>query len=194
MLRLGGDGSQFDHKVRPVLGDPCLVGKSLEGLAAAGWGDSNSTSLSCVVRGQEALGLATCGYDQRVVTASVRCCPWFALRLRTQHGPRPVADASGAPVLRRQGQRVHGGANGEMTMSPMWLRRFPTRPELNRVPADHCWQERKARQVAPRASTSSGRSKRVVVIYGGRTQSEGGCLPLSARVLPCSPVGRGFAA
>jgi hypothetical protein len=53
--------------------------------------------------------MAACRFDERSVTALVRRCPWFAHRLRTQHGPRgpvpsrPVADASGAPVLRGQG-------------------------------------------------------------------------------------------
>jgi hypothetical protein len=42
MLRPVGDGSQLDRRVRPILGEPLLAGKSPEGLAAAGWGDSNS--------------------------------------------------------------------------------------------------------------------------------------------------------
>jgi hypothetical protein len=41
----GGDGSQLDRWVRPVLGELLLLGRSPEGLAAAGWGDSNSGPL-----------------------------------------------------------------------------------------------------------------------------------------------------
>ena len=51
--------------------------------------------------------MVACRFDQRWVTPLIHHCRWFAHRLRTQHGPRvrsrPVADASGAPVLRDQG-------------------------------------------------------------------------------------------
>jgi hypothetical protein len=59
MLAPGRDGSQLDRMVRPVLGEPLLVGKSPERLAAAGWGDSNSTAFAYSIRGQEAVGVAT---------------------------------------------------------------------------------------------------------------------------------------
>jgi hypothetical protein len=46
--------------------------------------------------------MAACRFDQRWVTALVHRCPWFAHRLRTQHGPRgPVP--SGRGRLRRSG-------------------------------------------------------------------------------------------
>jgi hypothetical protein len=44
LLRTLRDGFQLDRRVRPVLGDHRLAGKSPQGLAAAGWGDSNSSS------------------------------------------------------------------------------------------------------------------------------------------------------
>jgi hypothetical protein len=95
-----------------------LIGEALPGaplpreqehgvLAAAGWGDSNSTAPVSSVRGQGAIGLATWGFTEPPVTARARCCPRFAVRLRTQRGPREfrsrlVAAACGAPVLRDQ--------------------------------------------------------------------------------------------
>jgi hypothetical protein len=70
--------------------------------AGSGWGDSNSTSPISSTRGQRAIGMATCRFDERSVTALVHRCPWFAHRLRTQHGPRgPVP--SGRGRLRRSG-------------------------------------------------------------------------------------------
>jgi hypothetical protein len=36
-LARGGDGSQLARRVRPVLGDRCLVGKSPEGSRQPGW-------------------------------------------------------------------------------------------------------------------------------------------------------------
>jgi len=66
----------------------------------------------------------TYGSDYRSVTASARCCPWLARRLRTQHGPwvrtRPVVDGIGAPVLNGQG--------------PDWLAGHG--PDLGRAGAD----------------------------------------------------------
>jgi hypothetical protein len=82
LLPLGGDGSQPDRRVKLALGERLLVGKSLEGLAAAGWGDSNSSAPVCSVRGQGAVGAANCGLSERLVTARARCCPWFTRRLR----------------------------------------------------------------------------------------------------------------
>ena len=83
-------------------------GQEAEGLAAAGWGDSNSTVAICPARGQGAVGGTPCGSYERLVSAPARCCPRFAFRLRTQHGPSGVPvpsgrHASGAPVLRDQG-------------------------------------------------------------------------------------------
>jgi hypothetical protein len=37
MLRPGGDGSQLDRRVRPVLGDDRLVAKSPEGSRQSKW-------------------------------------------------------------------------------------------------------------------------------------------------------------
>src|SRR5215213_4870427 len=42
------------------------------------------------MRGQGAVGRRTCGFGERPVTALVRRCPRFAIRLRTQHGPAPL--------------------------------------------------------------------------------------------------------
>jgi hypothetical protein len=69
-------------------------------------GDSNSTSTVSFVRGQGPIGGTTCGSDERLVSAPARCCPRFAFRLRTQHGPSGVpvlsgCSASGAAVLWR---------------------------------------------------------------------------------------------
>jgi hypothetical protein len=109
MLRPGGDGSQLDRRVRPVLGTPLLVGKSPEGLAAAGWGDSNSTSPVSPVRGQGAVGPATCGSDERLVTAPARRCPRFAVRLRTQHGPTGSPRQARPPGAAAMGVDMSGG-------------------------------------------------------------------------------------
>jgi hypothetical protein len=66
---------------------------------ADGRGELHFTCLPA--RGQRAVGPATCGLDERLVTALVRCCPSFARRLRTQHGPTGSAPSgpgcSGAP-------------------------------------------------------------------------------------------------
>jgi hypothetical protein len=79
----GGDGSQIGQRVRPVLGEPPLVGKSPEGLAAAGWGDSNSNSPASPAPGQEAAGPVTLEFDDRSLTAPVRGLPFW---------PGPSAD------------------------------------------------------------------------------------------------------
>jgi hypothetical protein len=65
----------------------CLVGKRPEASRQHGWGDSNSTPPVPSTPGQEAVDGATCGFDERSVTALVRRCPRFAIRLRTQCGP-----------------------------------------------------------------------------------------------------------
>jgi hypothetical protein len=83
----GGDGSQLDRPVRPVLGDHHFVGKSPVGLAAAGWGDSNSGPLPDAVPG--------CGHDgglswdslAPVVTARARCSPLAADSVCTHRAP-----------------------------------------------------------------------------------------------------------
>jgi hypothetical protein len=89
MLRPGGDRSQLDRRVRLVLGEPLLVGKSLEGLAAAGWGDWNSDSPIEWRPGRSAVGGFTCGSLLPVVTARARyaCLPaglaWTQLTVRS---------------------------------------------------------------------------------------------------------------
>jgi hypothetical protein len=76
--------------------EPLIVGKSPEGPSAAGWGDSNSSSSVLSTAGQGTIGGETCRFDERSVTVDVRCCPWFARRLRTQYGPRgPVPSGRG---------------------------------------------------------------------------------------------------
>jgi hypothetical protein len=59
-------------------------------LTAARWGDSNSTAPAFSIRDQGAVSPATCGSCDRLLTARARCCPRFADRPRTQHGPAPV--------------------------------------------------------------------------------------------------------
>jgi hypothetical protein len=84
----------LDRWVRPVLGDHRLVGRARRA-RSSGWGDSNSTSLLSTTRGQKAIGLDACGFHARSLAARVRCCPWFAVRMRTHHGPRgPIASRS----------------------------------------------------------------------------------------------------
>jgi hypothetical protein len=65
----GGDGSHIGQRVRPVLGEPPLVGTSPEGLAAAGWGDSNSgppsqPPLRCLCARRRGVGLIDDDHDQ----------------------------------------------------------------------------------------------------------------------------------
>jgi hypothetical protein len=54
------------------------------------WGDSNSASPVSARRGQGAVGGSSCGFSDRLRTTVVRCCPRFALRPRTQRGPRDL--------------------------------------------------------------------------------------------------------
>jgi hypothetical protein len=75
MLRPGGDGSELDRGVRPVLGELLLVGKSPEGVAAAGWRDSSSGPPSDGWPAHGSLGGLTCGSLLPVVTARARCIP-----------------------------------------------------------------------------------------------------------------------
>jgi hypothetical protein len=86
------------------------------------WGDSNSTAAAFTVRGQEAVGGATCGFRERPVTASDRRCPWFACRLRTQHGPRGPSAAITRPVavaaLRAWAQRSEPGQQSARARRP----------------------------------------------------------------------------
>jgi hypothetical protein len=64
-----------------------IVGKSRTARGSRG-GDSNSTAPGSSIRGQGAIGAATCGFSELLMTAPVRCCPWFTGQLRTQYGPR----------------------------------------------------------------------------------------------------------
>jgi len=69
-------------------------------------GDSNSTAPVCPARGQKAIGMAACGFNERPVTAPVHRCPVFAGRLRTQRGPKERfrrLDATRHSGLLRQG-------------------------------------------------------------------------------------------
>jgi hypothetical protein len=75
---------------RPILGDPPPRWHEPVRLAAAGWGDSNSTASDSPTRGQKAVGRATCGFAELPVSAPACCCPPFTCRLRTQHGPMGV--------------------------------------------------------------------------------------------------------
>jgi hypothetical protein len=101
------------QRVRPVLGDHHLVGKSPEG-SRQSCGETRTPrqpSPRSEVRG--AVGAATCGSDERSITAPGRCCPPFASRLRTQRGPGGCPVPSGRGRLRRSGPpRPEAGAAG----------------------------------------------------------------------------------
>jgi hypothetical protein len=140
----GGDDSQLDRRVRPVLGEPLLVGKSPEGLAAAGAGDSNSTEPVSCLRGQEPLGSVNCEFRCAAVTAGVR---WCTRRMRPSTDrlgfrSRPIADASGAPVLRDQGPIVRPGSArpiqavkgaGRLCDGHLWPQRWPRLRSTNAI-------------------------------------------------------------
>jgi hypothetical protein len=83
----------------------------------------------CSIPRQEARDAATCGFSERLVTAPVRCCPSFARRLRTQHGPRVIP---APPLLRRRLQRwvdPLGAAGGKGHSTPP-VRRHDARSPL----------------------------------------------------------------
>jgi hypothetical protein len=82
-----GCGSAFAHVKGPTGPFLLVTGGAFGWLR---WGDSNSTSPICSIRGQETVGRRTCGFGEHPVTARVRRCPRFAIRLRTQHGPAPL--------------------------------------------------------------------------------------------------------
>lgn len=90
---------QATQEVRHPSGRPWLLGRWAAGTLTTGrarvrrargspGGDSSSTSPVSHARGPEAVGSVTCGFYDHLVTAHARCCPSFARRLRTQHGPR----------------------------------------------------------------------------------------------------------
>jgi hypothetical protein len=99
----GGNSSELAQKVRALLEDHCLVGKSPEGSRQYVAGDSNSASTVSTIRGQNTVGAATCGFYERSVTAPVRGYPRSAFRLQLQRRPTRVygdvrsRDAFGAP-------------------------------------------------------------------------------------------------
>jgi hypothetical protein len=100
-----GDGSQLDRRVRPVLGDHRPAGKCPEGSRQPGGETRTYMSPISPAQGQDATGRVTSSFDERLVSAPARCCPRFARRLRTQHGPTrwPVRHsghlAAGCPLL-----------------------------------------------------------------------------------------------
>jgi hypothetical protein len=79
-------------------------GQEPRGLAAGGWGDSNSGPQSEVVPGSGCACGLSCGSLAPVVTARARCTPLPARSACTHRVPAgsgpSVADAFGAPVLR----------------------------------------------------------------------------------------------
>jgi hypothetical protein len=79
----------------------CLGGQGRRP-APARVGDSNSTARVSSIRGQGAVGGATCGFDERLVTPLARRCPPFAVRPRTEHGPTGL----GSLVLHDQPSRA----------------------------------------------------------------------------------------
>jgi hypothetical protein len=102
-------------------------------------GDSNSTAPVSSIRGQGAVGEGTCGFAECSVTALVRRCPRFAIRLRlsadhatathSQLRSRRVTDASrlasGAAVGAAHGRNVGGAVDPD-----------PQRTQLS--PGDQC--------------------------------------------------------
>jgi hypothetical protein len=81
--------------------------------------------------------MAACRFDERSVTALVHRCPWFAHRLRTQHGPRsPVPSSRGRlrgsgpprPGTDRPGRRGKADASpfSQPALSVMSSRHRPT--------------------------------------------------------------------
>jgi len=81
------------------------------------WRDSNSDPPPDMVPGGGCAGGLTCGSLAPVVTARVRCSPLpagSACTHRVPAGSGPVADASGAPVLRDQGPIGRPGTARQM--------------------------------------------------------------------------------
>jgi hypothetical protein len=96
------------------------------------WGESNSTLPVSSVRGQEAVGGATCGFSERLVTAPARCYPRFTRRLRTQHGP-----TRGVPVPSARGRL---GRSGPPRSGPDWPAGHGKADSQQRTPGGlACW-------------------------------------------------------
>jgi hypothetical protein len=83
---------QLDRRVRPVLGEPLLVGKSPEGLAAAGWGIRILQRPPSPFEVRAPVGPATCGSAVQQRSAD-RPCPL----LSAAH--RPAADPARTSTL-----------------------------------------------------------------------------------------------
>ena len=104
-------------RVRPVLGDACLVGRGRWPAAAVRW-DLNPASCCLAVRGRSGVGRVTCGSCAPVVAVGARRRPGVfrcradPARTRPQipADSRPVADASGA-LIREWPRRCKGRAS-----------------------------------------------------------------------------------
>ena len=108
---------QLDRRVRPISVSHCSWARARRA-RGSGWGDSNSTALISPVRGQGTVGRATCGSCERLVSARARCCPWFALLLRTQHGPE-ARTGIGAVLASGAGWRPVSGISRSRSR-PRW--------------------------------------------------------------------------
>jgi hypothetical protein len=110
MPHLAATAPQLAQRVRPIRSDHRLVGKGCRPAAAMGLEDSNSTSPVSAMRGQGAVGSATYGFGERLVSTPVPCCPRSAADpARTERGSGP----SGRGRLSRSGPprpRAHRAA------------------------------------------------------------------------------------
>jgi hypothetical protein len=80
------------------------------------------------------MGRASCGFAERSVTALVRRCPRFTVRLRTQHGPRELGHMAAGDAMLQARSACHRSqlqAEGRGGL----IRRDP-RNDLRTVPED----------------------------------------------------------
>jgi hypothetical protein len=112
---------QLGPRVRPVLSDHRLVGKSPEG-SRQRVGDSNSGPPPEVVPGGGCAGGLSCGSLAPLVTARARCAPLpagFACTHRVQAGSGPVRSRT-PPALRSSAtrERPAGHGNADRCVEP----------------------------------------------------------------------------
>jgi hypothetical protein len=91
MLVPGGNGSQLGRRMRPALGDHCIVGKSPEG--SQPWVGRLALQVACLRRPRSgSLGAGTCSSIRHSATASARCCTSFVHRYGPSgtNGPVPL--------------------------------------------------------------------------------------------------------
>jgi hypothetical protein len=115
-----------DRRVRPVLGDHHLVGKSLEGSRQPGWGDSNSGPASERLPSHSVVSGLTCGSLAPVVTARARCSPLPAGSACTQRvpvGSGPVRSWTPS-ALRSSATRDRSAGHGKADTGAEWHSRL----------------------------------------------------------------------